>query len=203
MPPAKRMRTEAVRKERLPDAAIELSTTRQKNSTLDLPTSCFHNNTWHGVFMPTIAYAAGGEHIDPWLIDNDTLLPILVKVWKVVYAGNHSLVPYADAIYRVSKQGLNEWRGGFASAAIMMTTSVMASDPTSFSTYEQRSEFANFYFYCNRFIFKNDSSEDLLPLFYVKHSCCLGVDRDVAIGVHTRQSCSSLLRVLTGTRPRV
>lgn len=41
-----------------------------------------------------------------------------------------------------------------------MITSVMASNPASFSTYEQRSRFAKYYLYKNRFLFKNDSSKD-------------------------------------------
>ncbi|KAG2032132.1 hypothetical protein BDR03DRAFT_1095153 [Suillus americanus] len=162
MPPAKRMKTVAVRKENVPDprATIGLSTTRHSNSSLDLPASCFDNNTWHGVFLPTIAYAAGGENIDPWLIDDRSLIKILVKAWIVVYGRKPSLKHYADAVCHASKQGLNAWRSGFGSAAIMVTTSIMASNPASFATYEQRSGFAKYYLYKNRFLFNNDSSKD-------------------------------------------
>ncbi|KAG2337758.1 hypothetical protein BDR05DRAFT_969866, partial [Suillus weaverae] len=110
---------------------MRLLTTRPRNfSSLDqVPDSYFDNNTWRGVFLPTIAYTAGGENIDPWFIDDNSLIKILAKAWRVVYAGKPSLKHYINAVFHASKQGLNEWRGGFESAAIMMTTSIMAYNP--------------------------------------------------------------------------
>ncbi|KAG2125413.1 hypothetical protein DEU56DRAFT_983316 [Suillus clintonianus] len=161
MPPAKRMKTtEAVRKDKLPDTTIQLSTARHKTINLNLPASCFDDNAWRGVFIPTIAHAAGGENTDPWFIDDDSLIKILVAAWRVVYSGNPPLKHCIDAVLHASKQWLNLWRVGFGSAAIVMITSIMASDPPSFATYEQRSEFANFYLEGNRFLFKNYPSDD-------------------------------------------
>ncbi|KAG1844098.1 hypothetical protein C8R48DRAFT_780390 [Suillus tomentosus] len=166
MPPAKRMKTVIVYEEELPsDSESEATTalpttTRRRSISLDLPARCLDNNAWHGVFLPTIAHAAGGEDVDPWFIDEHSLLTILVKAWCVVYEGKLSLERCIDAVCPASKQALHRWRSGFGCAALIMITSVMASNPASFSTYEQRSRFAKYYLYKNRFLFKNDSSKD-------------------------------------------
>ncbi|KAG2133245.1 uncharacterized protein EDB93DRAFT_1254920 [Suillus bovinus] len=164
MPPAKRMKTATVREEKLPPDATTgiglLTTIRHETISLDLPASCSDNNTWHGVFLPTIAHAAGGENIDPWFIDDNSLITILLKAWRVVYAGKPSLKHCIDAVFHASKRALYRWRAGFGSAAMMMTTNVMSSNPAAFLTYEQRSAFAKYYLYKNRFLFKNDSSND-------------------------------------------
>lgn len=164
MPPAKRMKTVTVREEILPsdsEATTSLPTTRHRSISLDsVPASCFDDNAWHGAFLPTIAHAAGGENVDPWFIDDRSLLTIIVKAWRVVYEGKISLKRCIDAVYPASKQALHRWRSGFGCAALMMITSFMVSNPASFSTYEQRSRFAKYYLYKNRFLFKNDSSKD-------------------------------------------
>lgn len=104
MPPAKRMKTVIVHEEELPsDSESEATTalpttTRRRSISLDLPARCLDNNAWHGVFLPTIAHAAGGEDVDPWFIDEHSLLTILVKAWRVVYEGKLSLKRCIDAV---------------------------------------------------------------------------------------------------------
>jgi hypothetical protein len=81
----------------------EASRTKYKNS--DLPAGCQDGNAWCGLLIPTIAHAAGGDNIHPWLIEDDALIFILTKAWKVVYAGKPSLVNCSiapgDAVYYV------------------------------------------------------------------------------------------------------
>ncbi|KAG2153702.1 uncharacterized protein EDB93DRAFT_1248603 [Suillus bovinus] len=108
----------------------EVLRVKYKNS--DLPTGCQDGNAWCGLLIPTIAHAAGGDDVHPWLIEDDALILILTKAWKVIYAGkpmliDHSIVP-GDTVYYMAKQHLSEWCGGFGSAAIMMITSLMVAD---------------------------------------------------------------------------
>ncbi|KAG1744127.1 uncharacterized protein EDB91DRAFT_211185 [Suillus paluster] len=160
MPPSKRIKTDEVRKEERPDTMIETSKPVWKNS--HLPPGCLDSNTWRGVFIPTIAYAAGGENIDPWYIDNNMLVRILMKAWKVVYgklSSTDNPIYISSPVYDVSKQRLDEWRSGFGSAAIMMITSLIASKSIT-AAYERQSEFARHWLYGNRFLFENASSND-------------------------------------------
>ncbi|KAG2125894.1 hypothetical protein BD769DRAFT_1668717 [Suillus cothurnatus] len=139
-PPSKRIKQEAEG-----EVAIgELSKAKYKNS--DLP-----------------SHAAGGENIYPWLIKDDTLIPILTMAWNIVYADNPSLKNYkiilGGAIYHVAKQHLSEWHGGFGSAAVMIITSLMASDST-YETDQEHVDFAKFWLEDNHFLFSDISSED-------------------------------------------
>jgi hypothetical protein len=98
-PPSKHVKREAEGEV----AVGELSKAKYKNS--DLPRGCLDGNLWCRVFIPTVAHAAGGENIYPWLIEDDTLIPILTKAWNIVYADNPSLKNYkivlGGAIYHV------------------------------------------------------------------------------------------------------
>ncbi|KAG2741643.1 hypothetical protein P692DRAFT_20686872, partial [Suillus brevipes Sb2] len=139
----------------------EASRTKYKNS--DLPAGCQDGNAWCGLLIPTIAHAAGGDNIHPWLIEDDALIFILTKAWKVVYAGKPSLVNCSiapgDAVYYVAKQRLSEWRSGFGSAAVMMITSLMAVSPI-YESEDSRVGFANFWLEDNRFLFGDVDSDD-------------------------------------------
>ncbi|KAG0693444.1 hypothetical protein DFH29DRAFT_1007285 [Suillus ampliporus] len=140
MPPPKRIKTEAMLEVKQPNATIER---KYKNS--DLPFGCLDHNAWRG-------------------IDDKILILILMKAWKVVYAENLSLKYYyilpSSPVYHLSKEQLSEWRNGFGSAAIMILMSFMASDTAAFSTYEERSAFANFHLDGNRFLFEDASADD-------------------------------------------
>lgn len=102
-PAAKRIKFEKIEaSEELP-AAVEASRTKYKNS--DLPAGCLDGNAWRGIFIPTIAHTTGGDNIHPWLIEDDILIPILMKAWNVIYAGSpsladHPIVP-GGAVYYV------------------------------------------------------------------------------------------------------
>ncbi|KAG2105105.1 uncharacterized protein F5147DRAFT_775425 [Suillus discolor] len=156
-PPSKRIKREAESEV----AVGEPSKAKYKNS--DLPPGCLDRNLWRGVFIPTVAHAAGGENVHPWLIEDDTLILILTKMWNIVYADNPSLKNYkivlGGAVYHVAKQCLSEWRGGFGSAAVMIITSLMASDST-YETDQEHIDFAKFWLEDNRFLFSDISSDD-------------------------------------------
>ncbi|KAG0698636.1 hypothetical protein DFH29DRAFT_877863 [Suillus ampliporus] len=158
-PPTKRIKTETGQK---PGKATgEVVKAKFKNG--DLPAGCANNNTWHGMFIPTVAHATGGDNIDPWLIEDDTFVPVLQEVWKVVYDGRLSLMSHAivpgSAVYQVTKQRLSEWRGGFGSAVVMMFTTFMAADPL-YNNEDQRADFADFWLEDNRWLFANVESDD-------------------------------------------
>ncbi|KAG1807118.1 uncharacterized protein BJ212DRAFT_1485773 [Suillus subaureus] len=136
---------------------------RAKYKNSDLPPGCLDQNLWCGVFIPTVAHAAGGKNVHPWLIEDDVLIPILTKAWNIVYADNPSLMKYqivpGGAVYHVVKQCLSEWHGGFGSAAVMIIMSLMASD-TTYETDQEHTEFAKFWLEDNCFLFSDVSSDD-------------------------------------------
>lgn len=110
VPPKKRVKKEPIdAPEKKATAAEKKATTgevlRVKYKNSDLPAGCQDGNTWRGLLIPTIAHAAGGDDVHPWLIEDDALILILTKAWKTVYAKNltlidHSIVP-GDAVYYV------------------------------------------------------------------------------------------------------
>ncbi|KAG2041500.1 hypothetical protein BDR03DRAFT_979454 [Suillus americanus] len=179
-PPSKHVKREAEG-----DVTVgEALKTKYKNG--DLPPGCLDSNLWHGVFIPTVAHAAGGKNVHPWLIEDDILIPILAKAWNVVYADNpsllnHKIIPGGAVvetiftvawdgqnflsncctytIYHMAKQRLSEWCRGFGSAAIMIITSLMASD-TAYETDQEHIEFAKFWLEDNCFLFSDVSSDD-------------------------------------------
>lgn len=58
-----------------------------------------------------------------------------------------------------TKQRLSEWRGGFASAAVMMFTTFVAADPL-YDNEDSRADFADFWLEDNRWLFANVESDD-------------------------------------------
>ncbi|KAG1871739.1 hypothetical protein DFJ58DRAFT_722473 [Suillus subalutaceus] len=154
---------------------------KYKNS--DLPPGCLDRNLWCGVFIPTVAHAAGGENVHPWLIEDNVLIPILTKAWNIIYADNPSLMKYqivpGGAIHHVVKQCLSEWHRGFGSAAVMIITSLMASD-TMYKTDQEHTKFAKFWLEDNHFLFSDVSSDDpevrmvrdVAVYIYVADFCC-------------------------------
>ena len=71
----------------------------------DLPNGCLNSNAWCGIFIPTIAHAAGGDNVHPWIVEDDVLIPILTEAWNVVYADKPLLMEYnivpGSAVYHV------------------------------------------------------------------------------------------------------
>ncbi|KAG1889686.1 uncharacterized protein F5891DRAFT_987275 [Suillus fuscotomentosus] len=156
-PPPKHIKREAQSEV----AVGEPSKAKYKNS--DLPPGCLDGNLWRGVFIPTVAHATGGKNVHPWLIEDNTLIPILTKTWNIVYADNPSLKNYkiviGGAVYHVAKQHLSEWCGGFGLAAIMIITSLMASDCT-YETDQEHIDFAKFWLEDSCFLFSDVTSDD-------------------------------------------
>ncbi|KAG1725316.1 hypothetical protein EDB19DRAFT_1616390, partial [Suillus lakei] len=135
---------------------------KYKNS--DLPAGCQDSNTWHGLLIPTIAHAAGGDDVHPWLVEDDALILILMKAWKTVYTKNltlidHSIVPGDAVYYVVSLTNTAEWHGGFGSTAVMMITSLMAADPL-YESEDNRVGFADFWLEDNKFLFGDVDSDN-------------------------------------------
>ncbi|KAG1883580.1 hypothetical protein F4604DRAFT_1677347 [Suillus subluteus] len=168
VPPKKRVKKEPIDiPEKKATAAEKKVTTgevlRVKHKNSDLPAGCQDGNAWRGLLIPTIAHAAGGDDVHPWLVEDDALILILTKAWKTVYAKNptlidHSIVP-GDAVYYVAKQRLSEWHGGFGSAAVMMITSLMAADPL-YESEDNRAGFADFWLADNKFLFLDVDSDN-------------------------------------------
>ncbi|KAG2052554.1 hypothetical protein BDR06DRAFT_972941 [Suillus hirtellus] len=135
--------------------------TKYKNS--DLPTGCQDGNAWCSSLIPTITHAAGRDNIHPWLIEDNALIFILTKTWKVVYAGKPTLINYSivpgDAVYYVAKQCLSEWCSEFGSVAVMMIMSLMAASPL-YKSEDSHISFANFWLEDNRFLFGDVNSDD-------------------------------------------
>ncbi|KAG0695195.1 hypothetical protein DFH29DRAFT_1005678 [Suillus ampliporus] len=103
------------------------------------------------------------DDVHPWLIEDDTLILILTKAWKIVYVGkptliDHSIIP-GDAVYYVAKQHLSEWHGRFGSAAVMMITSLMAAD-LLYESEDSCVDFANFWQADNKFLFEDVDSDN-------------------------------------------
>ncbi|KAG2110724.1 hypothetical protein BD769DRAFT_1392187 [Suillus cothurnatus] len=168
VPPKKRVKKEPIDapEKKAPAAEKKVTTgevSRVKYKNSDLPAGCQDGNTWRGLFIPTIAHAAGGHNVHPWLIEDDALILILTMAWKTVYAKNltlidHLIVP-GDTVYYVAKQHLSEWRGGFGSAAVMMITSLMAADPL-YESEDNRVGFADFWLEDNKFLFGDVDSDN-------------------------------------------
>ena len=104
-PPSKRIKTAShgETEKNAGKGTGDTAKTKFKNS--DLPAGCLDNNAWRGTFIPTVAHAAGGDNIHPWIIEDEVLVPILTEAWKVVYAGRPSLMNYTiapgTAVYHV------------------------------------------------------------------------------------------------------
>ncbi|KAG1827510.1 uncharacterized protein BJ212DRAFT_1474658 [Suillus subaureus] len=158
-PPTKRIKTET----RLKPGKGTGEVTKAKYKNGDLPAGCLDNNIWHGVFIPTVAHVTGGDNIDPWLIEDDVLIPILKEAWTAIYNGKPSLMNHTivlgSAVYQVTKQCLSEWCGGFGSAAVMMFTTFMAAD-LLYDNEDSRADFADFWLEDNRWLFANIESDD-------------------------------------------
>ncbi|KAG1823074.1 hypothetical protein EV424DRAFT_1346545 [Suillus variegatus] len=151
-PPTKRVKTEPGQK---PGKGItgEVTRAKYKNSDLQL----------HGIFIPTVAHTTGGDNIDPWLIEDNILIPILEEVWAVIYNEKslmgHTIVP-GSVVYQVTKQHLSEWCDGFSSAAIMMMfTSFIVADPL-YDNEDSRADFSDFWLNDNRWLFANVKSDN-------------------------------------------
>ncbi|KAG0701314.1 hypothetical protein DFH29DRAFT_1000379 [Suillus ampliporus] len=168
VPPKKRVKKEPIDAPEKKATAVEKKVTtgevlRVKYKNSDLPAGCQDGNAWCGLLIPTIAHAAGGDDVHPWLVEDDALILILTKAWETVYAKNltlidHSIVP-GDAVYYMAKQHLSEWRGGFGSAAVMMITSLMAADPL-YESEDNRVGFADFWLADNKFLFGDVDSDN-------------------------------------------
>ncbi|KAG1819101.1 uncharacterized protein BJ212DRAFT_1298368 [Suillus subaureus] len=166
--PKKRVKKEPIdAPEKKATAAEKKATTgevlRVKYKNSDLPAGCQDSNTWRGLLIPTIAHAAGGDDVHPWLVEDDALILILTKAWKTVYTKNltlinHLIVP-GDAVYYMAKQCLSEWHGGFGSTAIMMITSLMAVDPL-YESEDNCVEFTDFWLEDNKFLFGDVDSDN-------------------------------------------
>jgi hypothetical protein len=90
-PPSKRIKTASETEKDVGKGTGDAPGPKTKYKNSDLPPGCLDNNAWRGIFIPTVAHAAGGDNIHPWIIEDDVLIGILTETWKVVYAGKPAL----------------------------------------------------------------------------------------------------------------
>ncbi|KAG1731783.1 hypothetical protein EDB19DRAFT_1912380 [Suillus lakei] len=89
---------------------IKHLTTSTNNN--DLPDGCQHNNTWHWVFIPTVAHWAGGD-VELWGPDNHELRGVMQDIWDHIYKGRiEHEISGSGTVLKVAKQHLMEWHGG-------------------------------------------------------------------------------------------
>ncbi|KAF9241306.1 hypothetical protein BU15DRAFT_60932 [Melanogaster broomeanus] len=125
----------------------------------DLPPGSTVNNVWRRVFISTLAHFAGGYN-DPWTIPPDQFTLVLQQIWDTVYKGKiEHTVTIGGPVYHIAGQGLNNWRGGFAAAAVAIITTFFAND-TDFEDPDQRIEFAKAMLKKSRFLFSQNRGTD-------------------------------------------
>ncbi|KAG8213917.1 hypothetical protein J3R82DRAFT_10662 [Butyriboletus roseoflavus] len=90
------------------------------------------NNLWRCVFVSTLTHF-GATYKDPWFIPDTEFTSALQVVWNAVYKDiKHNPIVggpvYYVAFIQQTKQNLNDWRAGFAAAAIIVLTTFFATD---------------------------------------------------------------------------
>ncbi|KAG1745009.1 uncharacterized protein EDB91DRAFT_1246526 [Suillus paluster] len=115
-----------------------------------------HNNTWHQVFIPTVAHWASGD-IELWGPDDHELRDIIQDIWDHIYKGKiEHEISSSGTVLKVAKQCLMEWRGGFGVAACSILTAFFAQD-TDFLDLEACKEFSQAMLKQNHFIFRDNA----------------------------------------------
>ncbi|KAF9233391.1 hypothetical protein BU15DRAFT_80144 [Melanogaster broomeanus] len=82
------------------------------------------------------------------------------EIWDTVYGGDiEHIVTVNGPVFQIAKQSLNNWRGGFATAAVAVITTLFAND-VDFGDAAQRIEFAKAMLNKNRFLFGQNKGTD-------------------------------------------
>ncbi|KIJ14117.1 hypothetical protein PAXINDRAFT_13030 [Paxillus involutus ATCC 200175] len=110
-----------------------------KYTNSDLPSGATDDNAWRRLFISSLAHYAAG-YDNPWSIPDNKFKDVLQEIWDTVYKDRvvYSVV-VGGPVYRLAKQGLNNWRAGFAAAAVAIITTFFAHD-ADFNNPMQRME---------------------------------------------------------------
>ncbi|KAI6003077.1 hypothetical protein EDD15DRAFT_2192468 [Pisolithus albus] len=125
----------------------------------DLPPGSTVDNIWRRVFISALAHFAA-TYDNPWTIPSERFTSVLQVIWDTVYNGKiEHTVTISGPVFHIAKQSLNNWRGGFAAAAMAVITTLFAND-TNFEDPEQRVAFAKAMLKRNRFLFSQNRGTD-------------------------------------------
>ncbi|KAF9226995.1 hypothetical protein BS17DRAFT_806975, partial [Gyrodon lividus] len=126
----------------------------------DLPPGCTTDNVWRQLYISALAHFAAG-YGNPWSIPSEQFKSTLQEIWDAVYGGNikHDVVTAGGPVFQIAKQSLNNWRGGFATAAVAVITTLFAND-VDFSDAAQRIEFSKAMLKKNHFLFSQNKGTD-------------------------------------------
>ncbi|KAI5984034.1 hypothetical protein EDD15DRAFT_2375581 [Pisolithus albus] len=125
----------------------------------DLPAGATNDNAWQRLFISTLAHFAAG-YDNPWTIPDDKFKNVLQEIWDTVYWEKvvYTVVT-GGPVYSLAKQGLNNWRAGFAAAAVAVITTFFAHD-ADFDDLTTRIKFAKAMLKKNRFLFSQNRGTD-------------------------------------------
>ncbi|KIJ58800.1 hypothetical protein HYDPIDRAFT_33813 [Hydnomerulius pinastri MD-312] len=125
----------------------------------DLPPGCTTDNVWRRLYISALAHFAAG-YDNPWSIPSEKFMSTLQEIWDTVYGGNiEHVVTVGGPVFQIAKQSLNNWRGGFAAAAVAVITTLFAND-VDFEDAAQRIEFAKAMLKKNCFLFSQNKGTD-------------------------------------------
>ncbi|KAI5984733.1 hypothetical protein EDD15DRAFT_2367099 [Pisolithus albus] len=156
-PPSKRMKTPRLSAGQGSQRSGSGANKKYINS--DLPAGATNENAWRRLFISTLAHFAAG-YDNPWTIPDDKFKHVLQEIWDVVYWGKVVYtVVIGGPVYSLAKQGLNNWRAGFAAAAVAVITTFFAHD-ADFDDSTTRVEFAKAMLKKNRFLFSQNRGTD-------------------------------------------
>ncbi|KAF9234301.1 hypothetical protein BU15DRAFT_65844 [Melanogaster broomeanus] len=153
-PPSKRMK--------MPKSSGNLqsgSGAHNKYTNSDLPLGATDDNAWQRLFISSLAHYTAG-YDNPWSIPDNKFKDVLQEIWDTVYQDKvvYSVV-VGGPVYRLARQGLNNWRAGFAAAAVAIITTFFAHD-ADFNDPMQRTDFAKAMLKKNRFLFSQNRGSD-------------------------------------------
>ncbi|KAF8546587.1 hypothetical protein OG21DRAFT_1527732 [Imleria badia] len=99
----------------------------------DLPLGATTDNTWRQLFISALAHFAS-RYDNPWAILSDKFISVLQQIWNAVYEGKIKHVVTNDGpVYHIARQALNNWRSGFAAAAIAFAKAMLQKNRFLFS----------------------------------------------------------------------
>ncbi|KAF9238352.1 hypothetical protein BU15DRAFT_75286 [Melanogaster broomeanus] len=125
----------------------------------DLPPGCTTDNVWRRLYISALAHFAAG-YGNPWSIRSEQFRSTLQEIWDTVYGGDiEHVVTVNGPVFQIAKQSLNNWRGGFATAAVAVITTLFAND-VDFEDAAQCIEFAKAMLKKNRFLFSQNKGTD-------------------------------------------
>ncbi|KAF8451036.1 hypothetical protein L210DRAFT_3640033 [Boletus edulis BED1] len=150
---------------------VKCTTRKVKYNNSHLPRGAMIDNKWRGILILTYAKWNGMLNVC-WGTKSSSEVEVLQLLWNVIYKDKipatvqsdesiHTIISTGAALSPAT-QRIAEWRGGFASASIVMIHSLINSNE-AFNSPERQCELANFWLEGNWFLFEDvtgDSSKD-------------------------------------------